>query len=152
MKIAAHLEKWKRFDGFRSRFDPVQEFELWYWSMLSGGTAIINAALHATGLTEENELFATQIPEVYAVMDGPGQWHHELGLRSDLIHVRLPEVEGELGGPLQRAYDAMDELEWYRDRYVREENKVTTEVASKCDAAYGTIVAAAQTAIAESGR
>ncbi len=148
MKIAAHVEKWQRFDGLRSRFDPIEEFELWYWSTMSGGTAIINAALHAAGVTAENQLFATQIPEVYMVMDGPDRWHREIGIRCDLIHVGLPVIDGELPPALQRAFSAMDELESYRDRCVREGLAVTADIASQCDKAYNDIVAAAKSAIA----
>ena len=44
MRIEAHIEKFKRFDALRSRFDPQADFELWYWMTLNAGTAIINAA------------------------------------------------------------------------------------------------------------
>jgi len=152
MKIAAHIEKWERFDRFRSRFDPIEDFELWYWSMMSGGTAIINAALHASGQTNANELFATQIPDVYAVVDGPGQWHHEIGVRCDLIHVGLPVIDIDPGSALVKAYEAMHELERYRDPYVRGEGIVTAEVVARCDSSYSEIVKAARAAIAEGPR
>ena len=152
MKIEAHLEKWQRFDRVRARLDPTGEFELWYWATLSGGTTIINAALHASGLTEENRYFATQIPEVYAVMEGADKWRHSIGFRCDLIHVGIPPVEGLLTPALQRAFTAMGVIEHYRDPCIRGNHPITPEVTTACDQAYAEIVAAAQAAIAEGRR
>jgi hypothetical protein len=152
MKIEAHMEKWRRFDAARGRFDPAEEFELWYWATLSGGTTIINAALHATGLTDENGYFATQILDVYAVMEDTGKWRHAIGERCDLIHVGMPPVKGPLPPALQRAFSAMDAIEHYRDPCVRGDHPITPEVTTTCDRAYAQIVAAAQAAIAEGRR
>jgi len=149
VKIEAHVEKWRRFDALRARFDPGKEFELWYWTSLSGGTAIINAALHAAGLTDENGYLATQIPEVYVVMDGVDRWRHAIGFRCDLIHVGLPPVEAPLTQALQRAFAAMDVMEHYRDPCIRGDHPITAEVTMACDRAYAEIVAAARAALAE---
>ena len=116
MRIDSHLRKWQRFHSLRARFEPSCEFELWYWSTLSGGTSLINAALHQAGITEENALFATQIPDVYAVHDGPALWHHELGMRCDLIHVGLPAIDAPLPADIDRAFQAMMTIELYRER------------------------------------
>ena len=147
MKISAHVEKWKRFDALRNRFDPAAEFELWYWATLSGGTTIINAALHACGITDENNRFATQIPDVYAVPDGQDRWHHEIGVNCDLIHVGMPEVTKALPAAVQRAFDAMDVIERYRDPCVRGDTEVTAEIIAACEKAYDEIVAATKSAL-----
>lgn len=152
MKIKAHMEKWRRFDAARARFDPSKEFELWYWATLSGGTTIINAALHASGLTDENGYFATQIPEVYVVMTGVDEWRHALASRCDLIHVGLPPINDPLTPALQRAFDAMDVIEHYRDPCIRSDHPITADVTTACDRAYAEIVAAAQAALAEGRR
>ena len=152
MKIAAHIEKWERFDSVKSRFDPISEFELWYWSMLSAGMAMINAALHACRITTQNELFATQIPDVYVVIDTPDKWHHEIGIRSDLIHVGLPVINDEMPRLLLDAYDAMHEFESYRDPYVRGAEVITAEVVASCDNAYAAIISAARAAIDEANQ
>jgi len=147
MNICAHIEKWRRFDNVRSRFDPIGEFEVWYWSTLSGAMAMINAALHACGITKENSRFATQIPDVYAVMDNSGRWHYEIDVQCDLIHVGLPEIGDEIPRSIQNIFDAMHELEIYRDPYVRGLNAVTAQVVSNCDNAYGEIVRAASAVV-----
>lgn len=149
MKIESHLEKWQRFDSARRRFDPAGDFELWYWATLSGGTTIINAALHAAGLTQENSYFTTQIPEVYAVTEGAGKWRPVIAFGCDVIHVGIPPVSGTLTPALQRAFDAMHVIEHYRDPCVRGDHPITPEVTKACDQAYADMVAAAQAAIAE---
>ncbi len=110
---------------------------------------MINAALHAAGITKENSNFATQIPDVYAVLDGQGQWHHELGVRCDLIHVGLPEVAGTLPAAVQQAFDAMHAIEHFRDPCVRGNSEVTPDVAAACDKAYSEILVATKTTIAQ---
>ena len=32
MKIASHLEKFDRLAALRARFDPLEDFELWFWT------------------------------------------------------------------------------------------------------------------------
>ena len=136
MKVDSHVLKWHRFDSIRSRFEPQDEFELWYWATLSGGTALINAALHLAKVTEENDLFATQIPDVYATNDGPLFSRHVIGLRCDLIHVGLPEIDGALPADIQCAFDAMHVIEQYRDPCVRSDFSVTAQVVSDCERSY----------------
>jgi hypothetical protein len=140
MRIASHVRKWERFDALRSRFDAEREFELWYWATLSGGTSLINAALHAAGITDENELFATQMPEVYAIHAGPGFWRHVLATRCDLIHVGLPEIADPLPEDIATAFVAMERIEAHRDPCVRADRAVTDAVIGQCDASYREIV------------
>jgi hypothetical protein len=139
MRIDRHLEKLERFESVRRRMDPRREFELWYWMTLSGGTTVINAALHSAGLTDENRHFATQVPDVYAVIEG-GETRKVLAGRCDLIHVGLPPVEGEFPARLAEAFDAMDVIERYRDPCIRGEMQVTDEVIADCTTAYEAVV------------
>ena len=60
MDIASHLEKVERFERARATLDPITEFEMWYWMSLSGGTSAVNAALHASKLTDDGDYFCTQ--------------------------------------------------------------------------------------------
>ena len=144
MKLSSHLEKFDRFDALRKRFDPEQEFELWYWMGLSAGTAIINAALHCCALTKENDLFATQVPDVYVVVDADGRWHRQLGTESDLIHVGLPPVKGPVPQEIASAFEAMEIIERYRDPCIRGDHPITHSVITECDEAYRRCVAHAQ--------
>jgi hypothetical protein len=141
MTIDEHIEKWRRFDAARAVLDPAQDFELWFWAMLSAGTALVNAALHAAGITRENHLFATQMPHVYAVHDGAHAWHHELADRCDLIHVGIPELDCALPPEIAHAFAAMEVLETHRDPCVRSTVPVTAEITSACCAAYADAVA-----------
>ncbi|HSW20302.1 MAG TPA: hypothetical protein VLJ86_23975 [Ramlibacter sp.] len=144
MTIDEHLQKWRRFDAARAGLDADRDFELGFWAMLSAGTTIINAALHAAGVTRENDLFATQIPDVYAVHDGGKAWHHELGSLCDLIHVGLPELDCELPPEIARAFAAMHVIERYRDPCIRSGAPATADVKAACSAAYADLLAAIQ--------
>jgi hypothetical protein len=144
MRIDGHVEKFRRFDALRGRFDPIEEFELWYWMGLSGGTAIINAALHALDITKEDDSFSTQVPDVYVAMQPDGGWRHQLGFGVDLIHVGLPPIEAPLPEPMQRIFAAMEIIERYRDPCTRGRQAVTAETISDCDQAYRTLVGLAQ--------
>jgi hypothetical protein len=143
MKVSAHVEKFRRFDRLRARFDPVAEFELWYWMLLNAGTAIVNAALHRAGLTRAERSFATQVPDVYLVMDEDGAAHHEIVFGVDIIHVGMPSIEQPLPPALAEAFAAMEIIERYRDPCIRADHPVTGAVIEACAAAYARCVAAA---------
>ena len=140
MRIAGHITKFERFDALRARFDPGEEFELWYWMGLSAGTAIINAALHALAITREEDSFASQIGDIYVVMDPDGSWHHELRSGVDLIHVGLPPIDAPLPEPMQRIFAAMERMEAYRDPCTRGQQPITPQTIANCDTAYCEIV------------
>jgi hypothetical protein len=145
MRIDAHLEKFRRFDALRQRFDPLAEFELWYWMTLSGGTAIINAALHTAGVTQADNNFATQVPNVYVEMQPDGGWSHHIHFNRDLIHVGLPEIATPLPKPIDEIFKLMEKIERYRDPCTRGLHAVTPEIINECDTAYRTLVDLAQT-------
>jgi hypothetical protein len=144
MRIEAHVEKFKRFDRLRSRFDPQADFELWYWMTLNAGTAIINAALHAAGVTRADDSFATQIPDIYSVAGPDGTRHmaHVFGV--DIIHVGMPKIEGTLPPALATAFSEMEMIEEFRDPCIREDRLITGEVIRVCSSAYEKCVAAAK--------
>jgi hypothetical protein len=146
MKIEAHLAKFERFEACRRQFDPLDDFELWYWSLLSAGTTLINAALHINGITREEDAFATQVPDVYAVPDAEG-WHHEIRYLTDLIHVGMPALDVELSPALQAALHEMEIIERYRDPFVRGDSPVTAETVSTISAAYDRCIAATRQAL-----
>jgi hypothetical protein len=151
MKIAAHLQKYRRFESLRQRLDPIDDFELWYWMGLSAGTTLINAALHRVGITEESDRFATQVPDVYAVPDGNGGWRHEIAERCDLIHVGLPALDVPLPSSLDDAFHAMERIERYRDPCVRGRHPITAELVREIERAYAQCTAAARAALGAEG-
>ena len=149
MNIAAHLSKLDRFDAVRRRLDPNDDFEMWYWMSLSGGTAIINAALHSCGLTDENRYFATQVPDVYVVVSSDGSWRSVFAQRCDLIHIGLPEITDPLPPWIAKAYAAMEVLENHRDPCIRGDRPITPQLIAECDASYLEIVDACRRAMAK---
>ena len=152
MRIEEHVEKFRRFDALRHRFDPLAEFELWYWMGLSGGTAIINAALHAVGVTQEDASFATQVPDIYVEMQPDGGWSHHVRFGRDLIHVGLPPIEAPLPEPLDQIFALMGTIERHRDPCTRGRQEVTPEIVSDCDSAYRKLVDLAQNILSQRGR
>ena len=107
MRIEAHVEKFRRFDRLRSRFDPEADFELWYWMTLNAGTAIINAALHAAGTTREEDSFTTQIANIYWVPGPQGTRHLADRFGVDIIHVGMPKINQPLPPAIAAAFDEM---------------------------------------------
>jgi hypothetical protein len=147
MKIEAHVDKFKRFDTLRSRLDPLADFELWYWATLNGGTAIINAALHAAGVTREDSSFATQIPNVYSVVGRDGTRHLEHVFGVDIIHVGMPKIDSPLPPAIATAFSEMQIIEEFRDPCVREDRPITREVIDACSSAYTKCVGAARSLV-----
>lgn len=143
MRITAHLDKYNRLNSLRQRLDPLDDFELWFWTGLTAGTNLINAALHRVGITMENDLFATQVPDIYAVPEENGRWHLEIASLCDLIHVGLPQLNCPVPAPIDDAIRAMEFIERYRDPCVRGTHPVTAELAREIDAAYTQCIAAA---------
>lgn len=146
MKIADHVKKAERFESVRRRLDPVSDFELWFWMGLSAGTALINAALHAVGLTDQNDKFATQVPDVYAIPDDTG-WRPEIAFRCDLIHAGLPVLAAPLPPAIARAFEAMELIECYRDPCVRGDHPITPDLIEQLTVAYERCAEAAREAI-----
>ena len=147
MLIEAHIEKFKRFDGLRSRFDPEADFELWYWMTLNAGTAIINAALHASGVTREDHSFATQIANVYSVAGPDGTRHLEYVFGVDVIHVGMPELDKPVPPAVAAAFHEMQIIEQFRDPCIREDRPITAEIIQSCSSAYSKCVAAAKSVV-----
>jgi hypothetical protein len=147
MRVAAHIEKFRRFDSLRSRSDPQADFELWYWMTLNAGTAIINAALHAAGVTREHDSFATQIPNIYSVGGTNGKRHLEYVFGVDIIHVGMPKIEKALPPAIATAFSAMEIIEEHRDPCIREDRPITDDVIRACSDAYAKCVAAAKSVV-----
>lgn len=135
MNIATHMQKYRQFEDARQRLQPLEDFDLWFWAVSSAGTALINAALHTLGVTRENRHFATQIPDVYAVADSDTTWHYELASDCDLIHADIPKLPST-PAQLKPAFEAMNEIERYRNPCIRGEHPVTPELLSTLAQAY----------------
>ena len=138
MNIAAHLQKAIRMDAVRERLDPLEDFELWFWMSMCGGTHAVNAALHHVGATDDGDYFCTQSIDVYLEREGADGWKHALRYGCDIIHVGMPKLEVPISAPLQQAFDAMLVLEDLRDPCIRGDTAITQQVVKAVDSAYQT--------------
>ena len=91
MLVSSHLEKIDRFEAAMARLDPLEDFELWFWSAMVSGTNAVNAALHLAGITPAEHAYPSQ-PGVYYVPDTQGHRPvlKELG---DVLHVGRPPIK-----------------------------------------------------------
>ena len=149
VKIEAHFEKIERFDALRERLDHFEDFEIWFWTTMNAGTNAVNAALHATGITEEGPWYPQQ-PGVYMVADDePGTFVPAFKPLGDVLHVGRPKIEKPIPEKVQRIADLMDVIEEWRDPCVRDGEPVTREIVDMVDAAYREAVALAREVAAE---
>ena len=93
MNIAAHQAKIDKLEALRARLDPLQDFELWFWSGMTAGTHAVNAALHHAEVTRDDDVFATQ-PGVYLVPAADGSLKPKFHPLGDVLHVGRPKIEG----------------------------------------------------------
>ena len=134
MKSPSHVDKVGRLLTLRARLDPLEDFELWYWSGLTAGTNMWNASLHATGLTSEDRVFST-IPGVHVVPQSDGGYRRELRGPGDVSHVGWPAIPGEMPEPIRRLEAALHALEEHRDPCLRGDRVPTQAIVDDCNAA-----------------
>ncbi|MSP66533.1 MAG: hypothetical protein EXQ96_00225 [Alphaproteobacteria bacterium] len=145
MKVAAHFEKIGRLEALRRRLDRVQDFEIWFWATMNAGTNAINAALHATDITEDGPWYPQQ-PEVYMVPGKTsGGWVHAFRPLGDVLHVGRPKIEKPLPESVQKMAHLMEVIEEWRDPCVRDGHPVTPEILDKVERAYADLMAIAKT-------
>jgi len=135
MNIASHLEKIRRLQSLRGRLQPLEDFELWFWSTMTAGTHAVNAALHDAGVTPQESAFPSQ-PGVYLVDDGAGGHAPALRAAGDVLHVGRPPIAAPVPRDVQDMMDAMEIIESYRDPCVRDGLVPTPEIVDRCDTAY----------------
>ena len=140
MNVASHLEKIRKLEALRARLDPMEDFELWFWSAMNSGTQAVNAALHHAGITRDDDVFPTQ-PGVYLV-PGPDKAlraaYHPLG---DVLHVGRPKVEGSIPADIAAMMQKMEIIEHHRDPCIRGEREPTRAIADECHAALAQVLA-----------
>lgn len=134
MKISSHVDKVSRLLPLRHRLDPLEDFELWYWTGLTAATNIWNASLHAVGLTNEDRAFST-IPGVHVVPQPDGSCRRELRGPGDVSHVGWPAIPGVMPAPIQRLEAALHALEAHRDPCLRGDRTPTQAIVDECNTA-----------------
>lgn len=139
MNVSSHLEKIRKLEALRAKLDPLEDFELWFWSAMNAGTHAVNAALHHAGITRADDVFPTQ-PGVYLI-PGPDASvraaFHPLG---DILHVGRPKVEGAIPEDVTKMMHEMERIEHHRDPCIRGERQPTRSIADECDRALGRVL------------
>lgn len=134
MLISAHIDKIHRLNGLRQRLDPLDDFELWFWSSMLGGTNAVNAALHHAGITPEENAFPSQpgvfymwiVDEYKPVLKGLG----------DILHVGRPPIVSPLPEDIAVMMEQMEQIEAHRDPCVRGTTHPTSTIIEQCTASY----------------
>lgn len=141
MKIASHLEKFRRLDATLRRLDPGSDQELWIWTAMNAGVHLLNAALHASGATTERDSFHSQVEGVYAVPDRTtGMLHDAMHAPGDVMHVGQPPLAAPLPAAIERASIALRTIEDLRERFVRGSDRADASLQREWRDAYATCV------------
>jgi hypothetical protein len=134
MIISSHLNKIKQLDVGMALLDPLEDFELWFWSVMVAGTNAVNAALHLAKVTPSESAYPSQ-PGVYYV---PGAQGNKLILKEfgDVLHVGRPPIKKEVPPDILKMMEAMERIEKFRDPCTRGDTEPNTEIISQCELAY----------------
>lgn len=132
MNIASHLEKIRKLEALRARLDPMEDFELWFWSAMNAGTHAVNAALHEAKITRADDVFPTQ-PGVYLVPQPDSSLRPAFHPLGDVLHVGRPKVEGAIPEDVRAMMREMEVIEHHRDPCIRGERQPTPAIAHECE-------------------
>lgn len=138
MRTASHLEKFHRLVELRTRLDPLEDFELWYWTTLTAGTNAYNACLHLAGLTRDDPVFST-IPGVHLVRQCDGSYARALRGPGDVSHVGWPPIAGAIPEDIQSLEIALEVIEEHRDPCLRGERRPTRYIVDECEREFGRV-------------
>jgi hypothetical protein len=142
VKIEYHLDKVRRISEFRSRLDPLEDFELWMWAAMTAVTNAFNAALHEVGLTQPGDYYSYNAVGIYVVPPKVlTEWRKEVKPLGDLVHIGAPPVPFDFPQALGRAAEALQVLEGFRETSVRGNRPVTQADVQICDDAFGRAMA-----------
>jgi hypothetical protein len=134
VNVASHLEKIARLEDLRARLDPLEDFELWFWSAMNAGTNAVNAALHHAGVTRPDDVFPMQ-PGVYLVPGADGRLAPAFHAPGDVLHVGRPKIEAPVPDDVAKMMREMEVIEHHRDPCVRGEREPSRQIADECDQA-----------------
>lgn len=139
MKIASHLEKFRRLDATLRRLEPGRDQELWIWTAMNAGVHLLNAALHACNATTESDSFHSQVEGLYAVPDrATATLRDAMHAPGDVMHVGQPPLAPPLPVGIERASAALRTIEDLRERFVRGSRRADERMQHDWRAAYAT--------------
>jgi hypothetical protein len=128
------LEKITKLEALRSRLDPSEDFELWFWAGMTAGTHAVNAALHHAHVTSADDIFPTQ-PGVYLVQQPDGSLSPAFRPLGDVLHVGRPKVLGAVPADIIGMMHEMEIVEQHRDPCVRNRREPSAEIVEECGSA-----------------
>jgi hypothetical protein len=128
--------------------NPQDDFELWMWASMTAATNALNAALHASGLTQEDDAYSYNAVGIYVVPPKIlHEWRKELRPLGDLIHITLSSADRKvrndrrpaplaLPPALNKAAEHVQILEDFRDSCVRGMQPITATDVAQCQSAF----------------
>jgi hypothetical protein len=128
------MQKIAKLEALRARLDPMQDFELWFWTGMTVGTHALNSALHQAGATVAEDAFATQ-PGAYLVPQQDGSLAARFRPLGDVLHVGRPRVEAAVPADIVAMMHELEVIESYRDPCLREGLPRSQAIVDECDAA-----------------
>jgi hypothetical protein len=117
------------------------------WSAASAGNHFLNAALHAHGVSEEDDVYPTQVAGVYLSADA----RRLLKRPGDVLHLGMPPLDGALPPELDSACEALALIEDVASRCIRAGEPPEPGLVNRCARAYADLVAAFEQALASHG-
>lgn len=138
MKTTSHLEKIERLCRFRHRLEPLQDFELWYWTTLTASTNALNACYHLCGLTPADPVFST-IPGVHVVQQPDGSYARALRGPGDVSHLHWPVIDGFKPEALKALEHAIESIESHRDPCLRGDRHPSREIVNEVESSFQTV-------------
>jgi hypothetical protein len=137
MKNSSHIAKFHRLDAALAKLDAESDSELWIWTAMNACVNLLNAALHHSGLTQESDLFHTQVEGVYARPDrGTGTLTDVAAEPGDVMHAGQPALSTPLPAGLQKASLALASIEDLRETFVRGSDVPTKRMTEDWQHAY----------------
>ena len=144
MKIEDHLEKATRLGELRSRLEPGDDYELWYWASHSAAMNLFNAALHHLDATVAEDCFAHNLPVYIRAGAAPGTFEAVIRPFGDLETVEGEEVESLIPPRLALAAAALSELEAVREPGLLGDMAITPALTDGVEAAYRRVLGIAR--------
>lgn len=141
MKVATHIEKFRRLNDALKLLRSDVDYELWVWTAMNACVNLLNAALHKSDLTDETDSFHTQVDGLYARPDRvTGMLTDSMHAPGDVMHAGQPALATPLPDSIARASTALAFIENLREPFVRGGDAPTAGSTAEWERAYRTCV------------
>ena len=139
MNVVSHLEKIGKLEALRAKLDPLEDFELWFWTAMNAGTHAVNAALHHAGVTRPDDVFPTQ-PGVYLIPQPDKSLKPGFQPLGDILHVGRPKVEGAIPDDVAKMMKDMEIIEHHAGPLHPRRAHAHARIADECDRALRSVL------------